>query len=118
MKQAAHSIDQAFNGAERHLPAIAVSRGIGIGRIAFLDGEKRQFFRVDLEPAQIDAELRRLRLAVDESIRQLGELAVNRDTNKHQSISGIFGVHLLILEESSFIEKIETVIRDQCRIDT
>ncbi len=112
MKQAAHSIDQAVNSAERHLAAIAVSRGIGIGRIAFLDGEKRQFFRIDLEPSQIDAEISRLRQAVAESIRQLSELAANRDPDKHRSISDIFGVHLLIIEESSFIEKIETVIQD------
>ena len=97
---------------ERRLPALAVSRGIGIGRIVFLHGEKRHFFRLDLDSVQLEAELERFRTALGESIRQLREFAANDKPDPNQPVSGIFGVHLLILE-SSLVEKIETVIKDQ-----
>ncbi|MEO6656011.1 MAG: phosphoenolpyruvate--protein phosphotransferase [Pyrinomonadaceae bacterium] len=87
-----------------------MSRGIGIGRIVFLYGEKRHFFRIDLNSAEIDAEISRLHTSVAESIRQLRLLATNSDFGPTQPVSSIFGVHLLIIEESSFIEKIAKVI--------
>lgn len=105
-------MQQAVNKPERRLPALAVSRGIGIGRVVFLHGEKRKFFRIDLDAAQVQAEIARLSAAVQESIRQLQDLAGTDDPDPLHPVSSIFGVHLLILEESSLIEKIETVIRD------
>lgn len=111
--QGAHSTDQALETAERHIPAIALSRGIGIGRIAFLDGEREQYVRIDLEPGQADKEILRFKTAVAASIQEIAELAADGDTEEHRSVSGIFGVHLLILKESSFVENIETVIREQ-----
>ena len=97
---------------ERRLPALAVSHGIGIGRVVFLHGENQRFFRIDLEPSQIETELERFRSAIDECSRELRSLSTSNHTNPSQPVSGIFGVHLLIIEESSLTEKIESVIRD------
>src|SRR5258708_29747492 len=100
-------MDQAAGKSERRLPALAVSRGIGIGRVVFLHGKQRQFFRIDLDPAQIEAEIARFRSAVAESTGQLRKLAANDHPDPKQPISSIFGVHQLILEESSLVQKIE-----------
>lgn len=78
----------------------------------FLRDENRQFFRTDLDAAQVEMELHRFRSAVSRSIDQLRELTAHDDNGQNQSVSNIFGVHLLILE-SSFAEKIEATIRDQ-----
>lgn len=98
---------------EKRLPALAVSRGIGIGRVVFLHGEKRHFFRLDLTADQTELELERFNTAVANSIDQLRELAALSQPAASQGVSDIFGVHQLILEESSFIKKIEEVITSE-----
>ncbi len=103
---------QAASKPERHLPALAVSRGIGIGTVIFLHGHKRQFFRRSIDSNLIDTEIEKFRSAVEECKDQLKELS-NRHNDQNQLVSEIFGVHLLIVQESSFIKKIETVIRDR-----
>lgn len=92
---------------ERRLPALAVSRGIGIGRLSFFQEERRRFFRLNLSRGQIEDELARFREALAKSILQLRELSINND-----NASDIFGVHLLMLE-SAIVNKIEMVIAAQ-----
>lgn len=106
-------MNQAVDKPERRLPALAVSRGIGMGHVVFLHGGKRQFFRIDLDAAQVESELERLRTAVLESTAQLRSLSVNTDPDPNQPVSSIFGVHLLILEESSLLQKIGQIVTDQ-----
>ena len=106
-------MDQAAGKTERRIRAIAVSRGIGIGRVVFLHGEKHQFFRVDLGAGQIDPECNRLRSAVEAAKQQLRKLTVTDDSDTNQPVSSIFGAHLLIIEESSLVQKVLDVIREQ-----
>src|SRR5258706_3846708 len=106
-------MDRMAGKAERRLPALAVSRGIGMGSVVFLHGTKKQFFRIDLDAAQVEPEIKRLQTAVESSLIQLRELATNDDPDPNQPVSGIFGVHQLILEESSLIEKIKAAIRNE-----
>lgn len=106
-------MDQAAAKPERRLAALALSRGIGIGRVVFSEGEKKRFSRLELDPPQVDLEVSRLSSAVNDSIGQLRKLSIDNDSDTAQGVSGIFGVHLLILEESSFVEKIATLIREQ-----
>src|SRR5689334_3421215 len=80
---------------ERRLPALAVSRGIGIGQLFFLHGQRRQFFRLNLEADKIPGEVERFRAALSTSIRQLREITSNGNSHPVESVSGIFGVHLL-----------------------
>jgi len=95
---------------EQRIPALAVSRGIGIGPVVFLRGDNIRSVRFDLDPEQTEAELLRFKAALDKSISRLHEIAAN-DT-PDEPVSGIFGVHLLILE-SSFSEKIQAFIKNE-----
>lgn len=104
--------EQGFAKTEHRLPALAVSRGVGVGRVVFLHGETRQFFRTDLDPDHVGPEIARFAQALDASKDQLHLLAAGTEPDTSQPVSGIFGVHLLILE-SSFVEKIESVIQNQ-----
>ncbi len=114
MTELKNLIDDDKQKPERRIPALAVSRGVGIGRIVFLHGQKRQFFRIDLPDGQIDDELDRFRSAVNECRDQLKKLAAPKQHKEpNQPVSSIFGVHLLIIEESSLVGKIETAIRDR-----
>ncbi len=96
---------------EQRLSALAVSRGIGIGRVVFLHSDKHRHFRIELGPNEVEGELDRLRSAIAETRGQLLKLAT--DTPSDQPVSDIFGVHLLILEQSSFVQRIEAAISEQ-----
>ncbi len=105
-------MEQAARKPERHFPAIAVSHGIGIGHVVFLHGDKWQFPRRDLAVDTAESESIRFRAAVDEALKQLQIVAADVDADPLHPVTGIFGVHQLILE-SSFIERIDAIIREQ-----
>jgi phosphoenolpyruvate-protein phosphotransferase (PTS system enzyme I) len=98
---------------EIRLKAKAVSRGIAIGRVVCLFGSDRQFYRVQLAAKDIEPEVRRFKAAVRLSSKQLKKLA-NSEGPKH-SLAGheIFETHRLILEDASFVSKIEATIRER-----
>lgn len=95
---------------ESNLSGTAVSRGVGIGRIVGLYGTKRQFYRVNLEAAKIEKELRRFRAAIRLAKNQLKKIS---QLNNSETPSGIFETHLLFLEDKSLLEKIEDTIGNQ-----
>lgn len=96
---------------ERRLPALAVSRGIGVGRVVYLDGERRHFFRRELDETETAKELARLRSAIETAKKDLHPLS--RATSERPTlVTDIFDVHLLILD-SSLIERIETAITER-----
>ena len=113
MKANVSSEDQADPRPELRIPAAAVSRGIGIGHAVFLDGTQRVADKSDLAPTQIENEIERFRSAVRRAGGELTNLIASDKAGSPESASGIFGVHLLILEGSSFITNIESLIHDQ-----
>lgn len=105
-------MDKANAESELRITAAAVSRGIGIGQAVFLNGDQPTAYRSGITVEQINNEVERFRLAVDRSARELSELIDNNKIESLESAPSIFGVHLLILEGSSFISSIETCIRN------
>ncbi|HLM02059.1 MAG TPA: putative PEP-binding protein, partial [Pyrinomonadaceae bacterium] len=96
--------------AEIKIRARAVSRGVAIGKIISLHGKKRQFYRVSLKEFQIEREVRRLNNAVRLAKRQLKKLSQQKNG---ETQANIFDTHLLLLEDKSLLNKIETAIREQ-----
>lgn len=95
---------------ERLYKGLAVSRGVGVGRIVFhggpnvsggSDGEKGI--------SSIDSEISRFRSAVDKSAEQLRSL-ISANGNGSAPLADILTVQLLILEQSSFVENVESEI--------
>ena len=112
MEDRASSRDQSIAEPELRITATAVSRGIGIGRVVFLNGEETPAHKTKITHSQIDREIERFRVAVAHSIGELSELTAARINDSPESAADIFGVHQLILEGSSFISNIESAIRD------
>ena len=106
------SINDTSAKAERLIAAIAVSRGIGIGRAEFLRAEDFHSFHIQIDPTSIEAEVSRFRTAVDSAKLRLNSLSESGIARPGNAVSGIIDVQLLILE-SSFVDKAETVIREQ-----
>lgn len=101
------------NALEQKIKGRAVSRGIAIGKIVLLHGKKRQFYRINLKPNQIERELRRFRAAVRLAKRQLKKLSQSESKAITQTQTNIFETHLLLLEDVSLVSKIETIIETQ-----
>lgn len=102
-------ISLSKTNSEIRLDARAVSRGVAVGKVVCLHGRKRQFYRIELKPVQIEREFRRFRAAVLLASRQLKKIAANNSTAK----ANIFDAHLLILADKSLLQKIETNIEEQ-----
>ncbi len=97
---------------ERRLEGTAVSRGIAIGRAVRLFGTNRQFFRKEIGPADVPAEIGRLKAAQDTARAQLVEL-LDGERGLPTSAAEIFRFHLLAIDDPKFAAAIENAIRDQ-----
>ena len=102
------------NGAkepsESRFSAQVVSRGIAIGQIVCLHGRKRQFYRKDLKPSQIEREIRRFRAAIRLAVRQLKSIQASTAGKALGSASSIVDVHRMMLEDAALLKKIEETI--------
>lgn len=98
---------------EQKLKARAVSRGIAIGKIVCLHGKKRQFYKFSLKESQIEREMRRFRVAVRLSKRQLKKLSHRKTQSASETQANIFEAHLMILEDNSLLTKIESTIQER-----
>ncbi|MBA2736192.1 MAG: phosphoenolpyruvate--protein phosphotransferase [Pyrinomonadaceae bacterium] len=101
------------NGSELRLKARSVSRGVAIGNVVSLYGRKRQFYKILLEDSQIDREISRFKASIRLAKRQLLQISSKKIETAKETQANIFEAHLLILEDKSFLEKIETVIKQQ-----
>jgi len=89
----------------------AVSRGIAIGTVLCLYGQKRQFYRVNLKKDQIEREVRRFLASVRLAKLQLKKISQSKDDSIGENQANIFETHLLFLEDRSLLTKIENTIR-------
>jgi phosphotransferase system enzyme I (PtsI) len=101
------------NDSELRLKARSVSRGVAIGKVVSLHGRKRQFYKIHLEEQQIEREVRRFNASVRLAKRQLTKISASKIKSSQETQANIFDAHLLILEDNTFIKKIEAVIREQ-----
>lgn len=86
----------------------SVSRGRAVGRALLIVGRKRQFFRAEITAERVDPEIARFQAAVAYASKQLEALIAKPPT---QNAADIFDAHLLILDSSSFLESVASVIR-------
>jgi phosphotransferase system enzyme I (PtsI) len=94
------------------LKALAVSRGVAIGKVVCLHGRKRQFYKINLDENRVAKEIRRFRAAHRLAKRQLKKISSAKSTTQKNK-TNIFETHLLMLEDKSFIEKIEKTIGEK-----
>lgn len=94
--------------SERRLKTTPVSRGIGVGQVFYFAPATRRVIHADIDEEDIPAEISRLAEAV-----RSAKLKINKLAKQQNSTSSVFGAHLLIVDESSFIADIEAVIRNR-----
>lgn len=97
-----------FKTSERRLRTTPVSRGIGVGQVFYFARATPRVIHTDIDDEDIPAEIARLAEAVRSAKSKINKLAIEQN-----STTSVFGAHLLIVDESSFIADIEAVIRNR-----
>lgn len=97
--------------SEKKIQARAVSRGIAVGSVICLHGDKRQFYKIDLTKGMVEREVRRFRAAVRLARRHLTKLIAEKSFSETQK--QIFESHSLILEDAGLIGKVESIIETE-----
>lgn len=105
-----HLMDEAVPQAERRIPAIAVSRGIGTGKVVFFEEEVRSVRRVEIASGDIASEIERLRTAKQTCSVELRKLIAANRTKSLDPLTDILEFQLLLLEQSSLLANTESYI--------
>jgi phosphotransferase system enzyme I (PtsI) len=88
-----------------------VSPGVAVGRALKLDSHHRFILKNYVPDSELDNEVRRFRLAVQASREQLENLKSRLQEKAGKEHSFILDAHLLMLEDSSLLAPIESIIR-------
>lgn len=102
---------------EIRLKGLAVSRGIAIGKIVWLYGSNRQFFRIQLSEKGIADEIARFQAARDNASAQLNRLISSKASKVANSSASILASHAAILADPVLSADIESEITSR-RINT
>ena len=100
--------------SEQRWHGITVSDGAAAGRVLRIhSGGRHSIYRVSLDAADLDREVRRYRAAVRLARRQLLALKKRAARTLGDEHAYIFDAHLLMLEDRKLNEDVEAVIRDE-----
>jgi phosphotransferase system enzyme I (PtsI) len=89
-----------------------VSQGIALGSALKLDSHNRVILKMLIDDASVQAEIQRVRQAIQTSREQLEGLRFRLEEKLGSEHSYILDVHILMLEDKSLIAHIEAIIRD------
>ncbi len=99
--------------SETIIKARSVSRGVAVGKTVILYGNKRQFYKINLEDHQIESEIRRFNASIRLAVRQLKKLIRHDQLSVSKLSAGIFETHILLLEDKAFLCEIRNLISEQ-----
>src|SRR6516164_9773666 len=93
---------------------IPVSAGVAIGPALVLDTEGFRIPRRCVRRQEVGGELERLRKALHGSAEDARANQQAVSAKLGQQYGAIFGAHALLIEDSSLLREVETLIREQC----
>ncbi len=96
---------------ERVLKGNGVSPGVALGQALKLDSHNRAVLKLQIDPAHVEGEVRRMQEAIRVSRAQLEVLKARLEEKVGPEHSFILDVHLLMLEDRTLIAEIADLIR-------
>ncbi|MEJ7623093.1 MAG: phosphoenolpyruvate--protein phosphotransferase [Pyrinomonadaceae bacterium] len=97
----------------RRIAAIAISRGIAFGNVVFLAAHESASVHERIDIDRVADEVTRFEKALQTSTRELRDVAAENDFDPETPAAAIFAVHLSIIEDSSFVQRVASAIQDQ-----
>lgn len=96
----------------------SLSPGYGMGRAVVLGAARLPVPQYRIQPAQVDAEHRRLQQALDRSREELEQLQARVMAELGHEVADIFSAHLAFLRDKQFVERVkEQVARDLVNVE-
>jgi phosphotransferase system enzyme I (PtsI) len=92
---------------------LPVSRGVAIGRAVLVASSRVDVAHYFVEPAMIDAEVRRLRAARDLVVEELTALKEEVPEDAHAELVALLDVHLMLLQDETISEATRQWIVDR-----
>lgn len=98
---------------EISLHGLAISPGIAIGTVLYMDAQGHQALLQHIEPSQISRETRRLNRAVILARYQLNDLKARMERELGHQHAYILDAHILMLEDKDLFKNIKKTIAEQ-----
>jgi phosphoenolpyruvate-protein phosphotransferase (PTS system enzyme I) len=95
------------------LSGLGVSDGIAIGKAVCIETRVVEVYRFPIAEAEVESEVERLREAVRRTEAEIRSTRRNVGTDLGEDLAAIFDAHVLMLADSTFIDRIVGRIRDE-----
>ncbi|HLF57047.1 MAG TPA: phosphoenolpyruvate--protein phosphotransferase [Thermoanaerobaculia bacterium] len=99
-------------GPMQALRGIGVSEGIAIGRAVVIARREVEIFRIPIPEDAIERELERFRAGREETLLEIERNRAGVDRMFGEELSTLFEAHALLLADRTFVESIESKIRN------
>lgn len=103
---AAHRSTQTLEG-------LGVSPGVGIGRAVCIESQPVEVYRFPLPAESVEAEIGRFAAAIRQAEAELAETRDKASQKLGDELAAIFDAQSLLLADSSFLNRVESRIRDE-----
>lgn len=104
--------ERAADGGEERFEGIAVSPGIAIGPVEFVQHAFERPASWPILSSTVDGEIRRLDEAIQATREQITQLQAKLQARSNGSEAHIFDAHLLVLEDQTVLVQIRQAIRE------
>lgn len=95
---------------EIHCRGLGVSEGLVVGRVLRVHNGTKHVYRAEIQPGEVEAELRRFRAAVRLARRQLTAIKARAEKELGKDHAYIFDAHQLLLEDEKLTSDVEQFI--------
>ncbi len=97
----------------RIVTGLGVAPGVGIGRAVCVAGRAADVFRLPIDKGGVEAEIGRLRTAVEHAQQELDTTRKRAGQELGPELAEIFEAHTLMLDDQAFLGRIEQCIREE-----
>lgn len=95
------------------LEGLGASPGVAVGRAVCLSIHHLEVYRIPIQPDDVEAEVSRLSDATQQTRKELNATRQRAHEQLGDGLAGIFEAQALLLEDASFLNRVEQRIRDE-----
>lgn len=97
----------------RTIEGLGVSGGVAIGRAVVIENRAPDIYRLPLPPGEEEREVARFQQAVEQAREEVARTRDRASEDLGEHLGAIFDVHLLVLCDTGFLERVTQRIREE-----